>query len=240
MLTHSDNIGNIAKAMAAAQSEVKNVVKDSDNPFFKSRYANLATILNTVRPIYSKHGVAITQIPQGLDAENRITVETLFLHESGEWILGSTTVPLAPGKVDPQVIGSGTTYACRYAMAAMGLVAAQDESDDDGEAASGRPSTAQGTQNTVPAPPVADKPKKVAKAPADLKNTWTPEETDEFNGLMTEIKGYMHSMNLFDEYEDLLTSATKAMGEYGPAKILPHTKAKRDQAKKDMEEFVSR
>ena len=236
MLTHSDTIGAIAKAMAAAQTELKNVLKDSENPFFRSNYAAWDSILDVIRPIYSKHGVAMLQAAEGLDAENRVSVETMMIHaESGEWLKSRITVPLAPGKVDPQVIGSATTYACRYAGAAMALVAGTK--DDDGESSSGRPATP-GKPVDAPKP----KPTKAKPEPAPVPATpvWFPEETDRFNGLMTETKGYMHVMNLFDEYEELLDAATKAKASYGPEKLMAHAEAKRDKAKADAEAFLSR
>ena len=240
MLTRSDNIGAIAKAMAEAQAEIHNAVKDSTNPFYKSRYANLPTFLNVIRPVYSRHGIVITQIPAGVDENNKVTVETLFFHDSGEWLLGTITVPIAAGtKLDPQVIGSAISYACRYAIAPMALVAAQDELDDDGEASSGRN---QDKGNSAPPPPPAEAPKppKEKAKPKEKAPLWTDQDSIRFTNILAETKGYLFQMQMFDEAEELIVNATKAKDQYGPDKMIPHAEAKRDQAKKDVEEFLKR
>lgn len=80
----SESVKNIAKSLAQFQAEVKNPVNTANNPFFKSKYAPLDEVLNTVRPILSKHGLSVLQFPSG-DGQN-IVVTTVVMHESGEWI----------------------------------------------------------------------------------------------------------------------------------------------------------
>ena len=138
-MNRSDTIGALAKALSAAQGEMTFAAKDSKNPFFNSKYADLAAVWAACRGPLSHHGLALVQsvaTDQGVGI-----VETLLTHESGEWISQELRVPLQPMKVDggkeitAQSIGSGLTYARRYALAAMvGL--AQD--DDDSNAASGK------------------------------------------------------------------------------------------------------
>jgi hypothetical protein len=127
-MQHSEKLGEIAKAIAAAQGELKNVVKDSNNPHFRSKYADLASILDEVRPIYSKHGIAIVQA--AFNEGDMIGVETRLIHVSGEWVSGRVSTTLA--KRDAQGVGSAITYMRRYGLAGMTLVA---QDDDDGEAA---------------------------------------------------------------------------------------------------------
>ena len=119
----------IAEALAAAQAELTDPVKDSVNPHFKSRYADLATILKTVRPVLSRHGIAVTQTTE-IDCGS-VTIVTHLLWKGSE-IVGR--YPVAPVKADPQGYGSAMTYARRYALQAIVGVAADD--DDDGNAAS--------------------------------------------------------------------------------------------------------
>lgn len=119
----------IAEALSAAQAEMTDPVKDSINPHFKSRYADLATILKTVRPVLARHGIALVQTTE-IDCGSVILVTQLLWR--GNAITGR--YPVAPVKADPQGYGSAMTYARRYALQAIVGVAADD--DDDGNAAS--------------------------------------------------------------------------------------------------------
>lgn len=124
----SEQIGQLAKALAAAQIELTNPALNKVNPHFKSKYADLANVLNAVRPILGKHGIAIMQIPNTLDTA--ILLHTRLIHTSGEWI--ESTYPVSNiGK--HQDMGAALTYAKRQALAAM--VAVAGEEDDDGNEA---------------------------------------------------------------------------------------------------------
>lgn len=151
-MNHSDELSEIAAALSAFQGEAEAVAKGSVNPFFSSRYADLASVVKAASPILTKHGLSVAQIP-GTD-EHGDTLTTCVLHKSGQWLAG--TMRLRPVKNDPQAQGSAITYGRRYAyMAALGLVA---DDDDDGNAASrgaangqqGRQITARPPQETVP------------------------------------------------------------------------------------------
>jgi hypothetical protein len=116
-------------ALAAAQAEVENAIKGNVNPHFKSRYADLAEVLNTVRPTFAKHGLSILQ-STAFDGVN-VSVTTTLAHAEGGWV--SSCASCVPARVDAQGIGAATTYLRRYALAAMAGVA---QEDDDGNAAS--------------------------------------------------------------------------------------------------------
>ena len=116
-------------ALAAAQSEVENAIKGNVNPHFKSRYADLAEVLNTVRPTFARHGLSILQ-STAFDGIN-VSVTTTLAHAEGGWV--SSCASCVPARVDAQGIGAATTYLRRYALAAMAGVA---QEDDDGNAAS--------------------------------------------------------------------------------------------------------
>jgi hypothetical protein len=139
------SIANLAGAMVKAQTELKNPPKDSVNPHFKSKYADLATVRDAVIPVFVKHGLAVMQLPCEMDDAPALT--TLVTHTSGEWL--ETTIKLRPGKMDPQGVGSALTYARRYALQSVAGVAAED--DDDGNAAS-RPAQQQTQARPTPAP----------------------------------------------------------------------------------------
>jgi len=128
----SDTIGALAKSLAAAQSVIENATRGSVNPHFRSKYADLAEVLNTVRPVLAEHGISIVQAPSY--AEGIVSVTMLLMHESGEYVESVASSPIQ--KDDPQGIGSATTYLRRYALAAMCGVA---QEDDDGNAASKAP-----------------------------------------------------------------------------------------------------
>ncbi|MCC2347105.1 ERF family protein [Bacillus anthracis] len=132
-MNKSDTITELAKALVRFNSEVNKIAKDADNPFFKNNYATLDTIIDEIRPILSKHGLSIMQIPSG-DGQN-VTLKTLLLHESGEW-LESDELTMKPVKNDPQAVGSCITYARRYSLAAF--LSLNTGEDDDGNGATYR------------------------------------------------------------------------------------------------------
>lgn len=125
-------MNNIAKAFVAAKREFAPALKTSTNPHFRSKYADLAGCLEAVNEALLNHGIAVYQ--ETSEDESGVTVETVFLHESGETLRGGKLhVPAA--KQDPQGYGSALTYARRYSiMAATGIAA----EDDDGNAATFR------------------------------------------------------------------------------------------------------
>ena len=124
----SSSIKELATALAAAQAEIENASKNSKNDHFKNRYADLAEVLNTVRPVLARHKLSVAQFPSL--ADGMVSVETILMHASGEWISGIASAPLS--KPDAQGVGSATTYLRRYSLAALAGVA---QEDDDGNGA---------------------------------------------------------------------------------------------------------
>jgi hypothetical protein len=121
---------NIAKAFVAAQTAFGPALKDSNNPFFKSKYADLSMCVKAVIDALHSNGIALMQNCH--ESEGGVTVETVFLHTSGETIsCGKLSVPAA--KNDPQGYGSALTYARRYSLMAACAIAPED---DDGNAGS--------------------------------------------------------------------------------------------------------
>lgn len=128
-LTTSDEIGELAKALAAARKDFRPVLKDASNPFFRSKYADLAGVIESTSEALSKNGLVVIQSPRL--KESRVSVTTLLAHSSGQWLRDELELPLS--KFDAQGAGSAITYARRYAYQAIVGVAAEDE---DGNAAS--------------------------------------------------------------------------------------------------------
>jgi hypothetical protein len=136
----SETIGALAAALSKAQADITGALKDSSNPFFKSKYADLASCWDACRKQLAANGLSVIQTTRM--AEQGLVLVTTLAHSSGEWIAGEMPVLIAvQGKsgefkeVTPQAQGSGITYARRYALAAIVGLA---QVDDDAEAAQGR------------------------------------------------------------------------------------------------------
>jgi hypothetical protein len=121
----SENINEIAEALAMAQAEIQNPAKDSANTFFKSKYADLAEVLNVTRPAFSKHGLNVTQWPFRSD-DGAIGVTTMISHKSGQWMRDKIELPLQVAKNICQDAGGQITYLRRYALAAAAGIAQED------------------------------------------------------------------------------------------------------------------
>ena len=156
-MIQSESIANLAAALCKAQGKMKHAIKDADNPFFRSKYADLASVVEASRPFLVENGLSIVQCTEG------DWLWTMLLHESGEWIKGRIELkPMRQEKNvgwveshDPQSYGSCITYARRYAMAAITGVATED---DDGNAASGNKVAPRETVNPAGPPPAVEKP----------------------------------------------------------------------------------
>ena len=124
-----ENIKNLSKALAQAQSEMSNAKKDATNPFFKSKYADLNAIREAVLPILNSHGISVLQPMTNIEGKNFI--KTILLHETGESIESFTEIIYSKVN-DAQSQGSGITYARRYGLQSFVCVGAED---DDGNKA---------------------------------------------------------------------------------------------------------
>lgn len=128
----SDSIAALAAALAKAQGAMGAAKKDAANPFFKSKYADLAAIVEAIKAPLSENGLAYAQGAEMDPQSGAMELETILMHSSGEWI--SSVVRMMPVKPDPQGVGSCMTYARRYGLQAMAGIPADD---DDGNEASG-------------------------------------------------------------------------------------------------------
>lgn len=132
-MNRSESINELATALVKAQAELRNPAFDSTNPHFKSKFASLAGVRDTVTPVLSKHGLSVTQWPESIDGA--VCVTTLLAHVSGQWLSSTLHIPVA--KTDAHGAGSSITYARRYAlMACCGVVG--DEDDDANAAVAGK------------------------------------------------------------------------------------------------------
>jgi hypothetical protein len=137
----SDSIAAIAPALVAAAGELAPVGKDATNPAFRNRYATLDAIMEQVRPVLARHGLAVMQGVLHPETDGGrvvgVTIETRILHRSGEWVANVVTLPVE--KPTAQGAGSAISYGRRYGLSALlGLTA----EDDDGQGASAPPKRA--------------------------------------------------------------------------------------------------
>ena len=130
----------IAAALAAAQSQMGKALKDSQNPHFKSKYADLAAVCDACMPALNANGIAVVQ-PM-LESEFGRWVVTKFIHSSGGVL--ECPIPLILGKNDMQGLGSAITYARRYGLMALAGIAPED--DDGNAAAASAPKTNRAAQ----------------------------------------------------------------------------------------------
>ena len=126
----SESIDKLAAALCKAQAEMGGAVKDAKNPFFKSSYADLTSVIKAIKEPFANNGLSYSQFPVTSEGGGGVGVVTVLLHSSGQWLESEFYLPLA--KKDPQGGGSAITYARRYALQAMAGI---PTADDDAEAA---------------------------------------------------------------------------------------------------------
>lgn len=214
-MNKSDEIGELAKALNAAQKELGPALKDAANPFFKSKYADLTSVWRAAIEPMGNHGLSVSQVSRVAEpyylshADGKteimlgIIMETVLMHESGQWISGEAFAPLS--KFDPQGVGSATTYLRRYGLAAiLGIVA----DDDDGNASSGN------APKGNAAKPKSDPPKNNAPMEKALDAAKDPaKEVEEIWG-----HGAAHAK------QDEILNICRELGAAGDASLTGHKK----------------
>jgi hypothetical protein len=181
--SHSEQLNELGAALAKAQAIMATAKKDSQNPFFRSSYADLASVWEACREPLTQNGLSIAQFP-GFEPGNPPTalVTTILLHVSGQWMAETAGAPLpdqtrkdgSVEKANAQGVGSAITYLRRYALAA---VASVSPADDDGNVASGKKSERGGAatpRGTVAKEPVAPTPQSLTERPKALTEEPVP------------------------------------------------------------------
>lgn len=179
-MNKSETTGKLAAALSNAQSLIKGALKDSANPFFRSKYADLESVWEACKEALTLNQLAVTQT-FGIDNGHPV-LDTTLLHSSGEWISGRQL--LVTKEMTSQGLGAASTYARRFGLAAIvGVV----QTDDDGETAMGRSHAPEHHSKTKRpfdpklAPPAKEDPFfenalheiKDAQTESDLKKTWS-------------------------------------------------------------------
>jgi hypothetical protein len=160
-MERSESIGQLAQALAKAQKSYKPLKKESTNPYFNSKYADLAAVLESTKDALADNNLAVIQLSSYVD--NKAVVRTVLAHESGEFILEDLALPNK--KDDAQGIGSSLTYGRRYAYSS--IVGVSADSDDDGAGATSGKSPENPTPKALP---------KVNQIPAKGKDNPRPAE----------------------------------------------------------------
>lgn len=230
--TKSEDITELAGALSAAQGAIENAAKDSANPFFKSSYADLASIWDAIRCPISANGLAIMQLPSA-DGP-RVTITTVLTHKSGQWI--SSDLTMTAKDDTPQGIGSAITYARRYALQSVAGVAPED---DDGNGANGRghaPQQKKESYRSTEAP---------ATARAAAKSPHTPAQQATAEAILRKtIDEHVEKARLRYEAADAMKEFWRILGSHGyqhSSEIPPdYSKAKPviDELKATIKELV--
>lgn len=209
-MNHSDNINKLSEALCKAQKKFKTAIKNKNNPYFKSKYADYTEVLSCVKEPLNSEGITILQ-PIVKGAEGKDYIETILLHESGEYISSLTEIHSIPTYVKdkdnyqilskyikPQDYGSAITYTRRYALSSM--LSIDSDEDDDGNIANGN-------QLTQPVKQIDPRMNKIKKLLSDLLTTKRFETVEQLQGYLgmslTEIP------NRLDEAEKKLMTFLK-------------------------------
>ena len=124
MINQSESISKIAIAICKAQAQMGAAIKGAENPFFKSSYASLESVIEVVKPAFTANDLSYLQFPISTDTSAGVT--TRIMHSSGEWLESSFLIPCKP---DAHGMGSAITYSRRYCLMS---VAGIPTADDDG------------------------------------------------------------------------------------------------------------
>lgn len=209
-MTSSETTATLCAALVAAQQGLKPIAKDGKNPAFRSRYATLDGIMETVRPALAAHGLAVVQGVTHPETDGGrlvgIMVETRLVHTSGEWLASVVPVPVAKG--DAHGLGSALSYGRRYGLSA--LLALSTDEDDDGNAAAKAP----------PAKPAPAKPAPPAPAPGQRLHDRVPETPPERMSLAKAETVELKGQRLVDMSPDRLDKLRTWAEEKGNSFIL--------------------
>lgn len=170
----SPTIGALAAALAKAQRQISHAVKDGANPHFKSSFSTMASVWDACREPLASNGLAVVQ-PPCASRVGVVTVVTMLMHESGEFIRSELSV--SPKDTSPQTLGSLISYLKRYSLSAMVGVSSADD-DDDGNAASTPPlSSRRPPQRAAASPAPTTAPGSVPPSGPAPSSEASPEET---------------------------------------------------------------
>jgi hypothetical protein len=150
-MNRSEQINELATALAKAQGQMRPASKNAANPHFRNRYADLASVVDALREPLSANGLSYTQLVGHSDGS--VLVETVLMHSSGQWL--SSELALRPAKADVQGVASAITYGRRYSLQAICGLASDDDDDGNDAVGHGRPQSVV-RERAAEAPPSPD------------------------------------------------------------------------------------
>ena len=196
----SESIKNLAIALSKFQGTIGKIGKDSNNPFFKSKYASLSTILENIQKPLTESGLCFSQMP------DQTGLTSILIHsESGEYI--QATYILTPVKNDPQSLGSAITYARRYALGS--ILGLNIDEDDDGNTAS-NPSNKKSLEPAKsPEPQMTEEQKNLIIKHASLVEIFPKEEREKFLLWVAKPQTFENAKITINRNESIITEKMK-------------------------------
>lgn len=207
----------VLPAFQKALNEIDSASKDANNPHFGKKYADLADCMKVIKPALGNNGLSLSQPPTLAPDMKSVTIENIIIHSSGQYIRWTFTMPIE-GQIKAHEVGKTVTYARRYSLPGLGIIA---EDDDDGNTASNvggqQRQQAQQQRREPPPPPqpakAAAKPKQEAAKPVEEKPQPKPEP-------QTELGAYLNGDDGGDdELQKIITSITQKHTGVTPAAI---------------------
>lgn len=148
----------VLPAFQKALGSIESAVKDSTNPHLKNKYASLAACVTAIKPALSENGLGMSQTPTLSNDSKLISVDTIVIHSSGQYVRWEFSMPLEFA-AKPQEVGKTVTYVRRYALSGFGLI-----TDDDDDGNSGSNVNGHNQQRNSPPPPPPPPAKSTKKA----------------------------------------------------------------------------
>ncbi len=200
-MERSEQINDLAKALAKAQSVFVPAAKTRENTFLKSRYVTLDSIIETTRKPLSEAGLSFVQMLDA-DGESLPVLTTMLMHASGQWLSSSVTVRAVSGKGtnDLQKLGGAITYMRRYALAAMLGVSSDEDTDGQGAKKPPQRQTQQAPRPQAPKRPPPAQTQSGAFASQDAAIAWGMTQ-----GVFKHAK---HARNSYDKLKDEMKPKT--------------------------------
>jgi len=131
-MNQSESITKLAVALVKAQAEMPEIPMDGINPHYRSKFSTLGAVIGKVRPVFAANGLAVIQLPAGINGEVGLT--TRIVHTSGEWIESELIMSVPAGANPGQEVGKLVTYLRRYGLAAAAGVYSDEDTDNEGKA----------------------------------------------------------------------------------------------------------
>ena len=212
----STEVVEIAAALVLAQSEFGAAIKDSANPAYRSKYADLSSCIDATQKALNKHGIALMQAPQ-LDGQ-MVTITTRLQHKSGQWYESDLTLPAVQReRFDAQSVGSAITYGRRYSLQAILNLAT---ADDDGNAASGIGSTEQAQEVAKGKVRAAKERQQAAKAVECLFYVFPPSHNGNYAEFLN-VKSYVADHQDQEDALRMVFTAHKAKKTVADTALVP-------------------